>query len=271
MPPEKEGRSSFEPCLASPSFCACLAACSDDHGAAVVVAWIDRPNETTLGILAAVSRDDGATWGAPQQVSTTGDVVADPTLARDRRGNIYLGFLSPPTALPSGQEDVYKPWLLVDAADGLLAMWTEAPGVAYGEFDRQVMDPREPPDVVRVAHSADQGATVDRTLALRGGIPGDLYLLPQLARGPSGALALTYYTGTQLGPATFNSALSTDGGRTFDQTPWFGAGTFQPQRLGTDFLGDYSGLVVTGSTLYAAFGDNTGRFAQIVFAKRTLP
>jgi hypothetical protein len=127
---------------------------------------------------------------------------------------------------------------------------------------------------VRLAHSADEGGSIDTRASVEDPAAGSLFMLPNLTSAGAGRLILTNYAGVSSGDAAaaYRRSSSTDGGVSFApstvvRTPLL----LDPSRTTTTWLGDYQGLWFASGKIYAAYVDNSTGDAHIAFYRAPTP
>jgi hypothetical protein len=126
---------------------------------------------------------------------------------------------------------------------------------------------------VLVARSLDGGRTFQPARRALG--PG-AFLNPQIVRDPGGRLAVVAYAQGNASAGFVRAALSDDDGQSFALAgDLAGPMTFERERGGFGWLGDYIGLSLVDNTLRAALVDNAtmpkATLARIRFVAARLP
>jgi hypothetical protein len=113
---------------------------------------------------------------------------------------------------------------------------------------------------IRVAHSSDRGATIDRRADVMDTAAAPRGMYPVLAVDDTGALDLSYYTGKADNDpkAELRRTRSTDGSTFAPTVPVFGPLTLETSRSSPAWIGDYVGGTVRDGEVYLVFTDNSG-------------
>lgn len=127
-------------------------------------------------------------------------------------------------------------------------------------------------DKLRLAHSSDGGATIDWRVDAHDSAAGNLFLYPEIAGEPSGAINVAYYAGSSVGDSSgsFRYARAVNGKDFAPSTVVATPVVFDAARGSQRWLGDYVGLNWQDGSLYAAFGDNSSGTSHIAFFRSTL-
>ena len=196
------------------------------------------------GAVAAVvmrtSDDEGATWSTRAPVVTT---TRDPPVAAHD-----------PSCVAAG-DDV---WINYSVSTSALAP---------GEVDHQKGTG------IRVAHSADRGATIAARIDAADPAAAKLNLFPTLAREESGALDLVYYAGDADGDvvATLRRARSIDSSAFAPSERVDGPLLFQLKRASADWLGDYICAVHERDDLWIAWTTNASGTSHVAVRRLLAP
>lgn len=243
--------------------------------------------------LIAARSADGQSWtytdivppGPPGQVAGIPHACASPT--GTRVWALHVDSTSPTWSAIRWSDDLGATWpaenrstsfALPSEVNGLQSydlrcvgegddVWVEY-GVAKGPSSGTSIPPL---DRITVAHSGDGGATWDLRTVVNP--DGPKALRPEIARDATGALHVIAYTGAEEGDAAgaVRWWRSTDGGETFEDRGALHAPIlFTGARDGSDWVGDYSGLVIDGGDLFATFVDNSSGKSHILFTRRPL-
>jgi hypothetical protein len=176
--------------------------------------------------------------------------------------NVSTGF-----ALPSESAQLQTYDLrCVGEGDDVWVMY----GLASGPSSATAIPPL---DSIQVAHSGDAGMTwTERATITRA---DTLFLRPEIAREPSGALQVIAYSGSAEGDT--NGAVrrwrSSDGGQSFvEQAVVHAPIVFTGERGNTTtlWIGDYSGLAVDQGELFSSYVDNSSGSAHVAFSRLPL-
>ena len=127
-----------------------------------------------------------------------------------------------------------------------------------------------PLDDVVVAHSSNGGQSWDARVHLPQN--GLKFLRPEIALAPNGDVHVTAYAGTLDGDplGAVRHWLMTDNLTLVEQEVVHQPIVFTGSRGGADWIGDYSGLVVSGGTLFVTYADNSNGTAHVAFRRIAL-
>lgn len=143
--------------------------------------------------------------------------------------------------------------------------------VAYASGTALFSPGEDPPaDAVYVMRSPDGGASFDPPVKVTDGPAGDQYLFPQLARSPSGKLAVVYYQGVVDGPGNLMLASSANGSA-WSASPVASIGTFTVDRTIASWLGAYVGFAIPAEAGFTTYAENSENKAHVRFAEIALP
>jgi hypothetical protein len=185
------------------------------------------------------SDDQGMTWSTPLVINDRADV---PPSASD------------PACVTAGN-DVWISY----------AVSTLTPGTSAKNLDLETG--------IRVAHSGDQGVSIDSRIDATDPAAGSFALLPHLALEDSGALDLIYYAGQRspdpMGSLRWSRAAA--GATGFASSVPVETLTFTSDRASNIWLGDYVGLGFHPGAMFAVFADNASGVSRIAFARLPVP
>lgn len=143
--------------------------------------------------------------------------------------------------------------------------------VSYGLSNDQFGGADSPKlHTIRIAHSADGGATVDFRANAHDAAAAKLFMHPQLTRDTGGGLHLVYYAGQAdkdlMG--SFRRSSSTDGGMTWQPSTVVRQPLqYLADRASAQWLGDYVGIAWHNGELYTTYVDNLPQLSHVAFAK----
>jgi len=162
--------------------------------------------------------------------------------------NSGMAWANPSTALPATDAVFQMPGCATQGQN----LW-----VVYAQGTGMFTSQMAPSgDAMMIAHSTNGGTSYTGT-TLSDGAAGTQYLNPAIALSSSGALQATYLQGIMgSAPRQLVRAVSTDGGSSWMRTVEFSsAGPMTFERGSLSWPGDYIGLTINGSDVYAVFGD----------------
>jgi hypothetical protein len=123
--------------------------------------------------------------------------------------------------------------------------------------------------VLRLAHSADGGHTIDRRADVNDASASMFTMEPALALEADGSIDLAYLAGNAENDpmGSLRVGRSTDGGQSFaPSTALYSPVTFGLSRTAPNWVGDYFGFVWDGGRVLSAFADNQSGTSHVSFA-----
>ncbi|MEZ4226063.1 MAG: exo-alpha-sialidase [Polyangiaceae bacterium] len=245
-------------------------------------------NPTNVDRIVVARSTDGKSWSQTDAVPKLplGQIAGIPHACISRQGSrMWIAYVDSSTATYSSlrwSDDLGQTWSPTNVSSGFapasLAGQVQAYDlrcvgeqddvwVMYGLATGPGTTTGIPPlNEIRVAHSGDGGVSWDPAVALSE--PGLKYLRPEIARSATGELVVIAYAGAQDGdPAgSMRWWQSADGGKSFSARGAFHAPiSFTGDRQSQTWIGDYSGLLVSGGTVRTTFIDNSSGAAHVVF------
>jgi hypothetical protein len=213
--------------------------CQPREGGRVYVTYLGASGSNPAVIL-RTSDDDGVTWSLRATVvSTTKEA---PPAAHD------------PSCVAAG-DDVWINYAISSVP------------LAPGEADHQEGTG------IRVAHSADRGATIAARVDAQDPTDAKLNLFPTIAREDEGALDVVYYAGASDGDsaATLRRIRSIDGAVFTSSERVDGPLLFQLKRASADWLGDYICAVPERNDLWIAWTTNASGTSHVAVRRINAP
>jgi hypothetical protein len=289
----------------SPTFSAPVDITYPDDAVHVDKPWITRTAEGKL--LITYAYDDGETGGLVAATSADGQTFSYATIVEGPISGSYRNLTVPCIAADTGRiyvayfelglfargfvrarfsDDGGMSWsttMITANDDGESAAFSQPGCVAAGDDLWMTYGTSDEPNeteeaavsfpllrAIRLAHSADAGATITTRSDIHDPGAGSLYLHPALLREPDGSLDVTYYAGKKEadGGGTFRYSRMAAGAPTFGAAEPVGPSlVFTGRRDKAIWLGDYTGFAWLSGTLYAAWVANADGAAHVRFAR----